>query len=86
MSQRQHLIGRKAFQLQVLTHRHLFEEDLFLQTDDAFRIGSVSKDRVFHFGAEMFRGRRDPANQATAIIWAVIDSIDSLVLEIYRPQ
>jgi hypothetical protein len=46
MSQRQHLLGWKAFQLQVLTGRHLFEEDLFLQTDDAFRIGSVSKDRL----------------------------------------
>ena len=86
MSQRQHLLGWKAFQLQVLTGRHLFEEDLFLQTDDAFRIGSVSKDRLFHFGAEIFRGRRDPTNQATAIIWAVIDSIDSLVLEIHCPQ
>ena len=86
ISQCQHLIGRKAFQLQVLTGRHLFEEDLFLQTDDAFRIGSVSKDRLFHFGAEIFRGHRDPAIQAAAITGAVIDSIDSLVLEIYRPQ
>ena len=82
ISQRQHLIGRKAFQLQVLTHRHLFEEYLFLQTDDAFRIGSVSKDRLFHFGAEVFRGHRDPAIQAAAII----HSIDSLVLEIHCPQ
>ena len=86
MSQRQHLLGRKAFQLQVLTHRHLLEKDLFLQTDDAFRIRSVSKDRLFHFGSKLFRGHRDPAIQAAAIIWAVIDSIDSLVLEIYRPQ
>ena len=86
ISQRQHLIGRKAFQLQVLTHRHLFEEDLFLQTDDAFRIGSVSKDRLFHFGSKLCRGHRDPAMQVTAITGVVIDSIDSLVLEIHRPQ
>ena len=86
ISQRQHLIGRKAFQLQVLAGRYLFEEYLFLQTDDTFRIGSVSKDRLFHFGSEVFRGHRDPAIQAAAIIWVVIDSINSLVLEIYRPQ
>ena len=86
MSQRQHLLGWKAFQLQVLTHRHLFEKDLLLQTDDAFRIGSVSKDRLFHFGAEIFRGHRDPAIQAAVIIRAVIDVVDSLVLEIHCPQ
>ena len=86
ISQRQHLIGRKAFQLQVLTGRHLFEEDLFLQTDDAFRIGSVSKDRLFHFRSKLCRGRRDPAIQVTVITGVVIDSIDSLVLEIHCPQ
>ena len=86
MSQRQHLIGRKAFQLKVLTGRHLFEKYLFLQTDDAFRIGSVGKDRLFHFGAEICRGRWDPAIQAAVIIRAVIDVVDSLVLEIHCPQ